>query len=70
MYNIIKNGSKIKFIKMSKILKIFKKKCKYCEGTGFEGYDRSYPPNPYICEHCGGSGILNKKNNERNNKNK
>jgi hypothetical protein len=28
--------------------------CPYCEGTGFDGYDRSIPPNPYICQLCDG----------------
>lgn len=30
-------------------------KCPCCDGSGINGYDRSYPdPNPYVCELCGG----------------
>lgn len=31
-------------------------KCQICNGTGKDGFDRCYPPNPYICRFCDGSG--------------
>jgi len=30
--------------------------CEYCSGSGHDGFDRSYPPNPYICGECDGKG--------------
>ena len=30
--------------------------CPWCRGTGKEGHDRCMPPNPYVCEVCGGYG--------------
>jgi DnaJ-class molecular chaperone len=30
--------------------------CPWCDGEGTDGYDRSFPPNKYICQVCGGSG--------------
>lgn len=32
--------------------------CKNCRGTGHDGHDRCYPPNPYICEKCSGKGFI------------
>ncbi len=30
--------------------------CEYCGGTGADGFDRCYPPNPYVCDKCDGKG--------------
>jgi len=30
--------------------------CEYCGGSGDDGFDRCYPPNPYICGKCDGKG--------------
>lgn len=32
--------------------------CPRCDGSGIDGYDREYPPNPYICDMCKGAGKL------------
>ena len=33
-------------------------KCANCDGTGIDGYDRCYPPNPYVCQRCDGTGEI------------
>lgn len=35
--------------------------CPWCDGTGTDGHDRSYPPNPYVCQICDGSGKVKVK---------
>jgi len=30
--------------------------CFWCKGSGHDGHDREYPPNPYVCQICDGSG--------------
>jgi len=32
--------------------------CLMCEGTGEDGHDRCFPPNPYLCDFCEGTGSL------------
>lgn len=37
---------------------IYKIPCKYCEGTGYEGYTLDGEPTGEICEHCDSYGYL------------
>jgi hypothetical protein len=36
-------------------------KCPWCEGSGEDGHDRCYPPNPYLCYICNGTGRVSMK---------
>ena len=43
--------------------------CPICDGTGFEGHDRSVPPCPYICYLCDGHGKVEIKSLDSMDKN-
>jgi len=30
--------------------------CPWCKGSGEDGHDRCFPPNPYVCRVCDGEG--------------
>jgi len=46
------DDKKNRFFKIDRIVV----SCPMCGGSGYTGHDREYPPNPYICRICDGSG--------------